>query len=94
MFVNVFNFKNLFLGGSLPALIPDLQGLFKDIIVKNWLYHNVREYSVHIIEEEQMSPDHGAAGMFLELLFTLPELEHSRGTLIWQEIFGDELIKY
>ncbi|MBN2657406.1 MAG: ROK family protein [Spirochaetales bacterium] len=94
LFVNVFNFKNLFLGGRLPAQIPDLQDLFKDVIDKNWLYHNVRECGVHILDEDRMSPALGAAGMFLELLFTVPEMEHSRGALIWQEIFGDDLIDY
>lgn len=94
LFINVFNFKDLFLGGSLPTLIPDLKTLLRDVIDKNWLYKNSRECGIHLVDHENMCPAIGSAAMFLELLFTVPEMEHSRGALIWQGIFGESLIDY
>ncbi|MBB6481604.1 ROK family transcriptional regulator [Spirochaeta isovalerica] len=94
MFVNVFNFKHLFLGGDLPSHISDLEGLFREVIDKNWLYKNQRDCGIHLMSRDEMSPALGAAGMFLDQLFTVPELEHSRGALIWQGIFGDGLVDY
>lgn len=94
LFINVFNFSHLFLGGDLPSLIPDLETVVRDVIDKNWLYKNAREIGIHILGNKDMSPALGAAGMFLEQLFTVPEMDHSRGALIWQDVFGESLIDY
>jgi hypothetical protein len=94
LFVNVFNFKHLFLGGDLPSLIPDLEELVRKVIDINWLYKNARDCRIHLMNRNEMSPALGAAGMFLEQLFTVPEMEHSRGAMIWQSIFDEELINY
>ena len=95
MFINVFNFKHIFLGGDIPVLVPDLNEKLASSINRNWVYHNEEKCSIHIQSNEDMSPASGAAGMFLEQLFTVPELDHDRGAAIWQQIFNsDELICY
>jgi len=95
LFVNVFNFQHIFLGGNIPALVPDLKEQIVSSIDKNWLYKNERTCGVHIQKSDEMSPALGAAGMFLDRLFTVPEMDHDRGAIIWQKIFSNrDLLDY
>lgn len=95
LFVNVFNFQHIFIGGDYPSLLPDLEEILMDAINKNWMYHNKQTCKIHIQQKDEMSPSLGAAGMFLEQLFTVPDMEHDRGALIWQRIFRNiDLLNY
>jgi len=87
LLVNFFNFKNIFLGGDIPDLVQDPVGILEKAIGNNWLYGENRRCTIQIEEDKEMITACGAAGMFLEQMFTVPEMDHHRGALIWQKVF-------
>ena len=88
LFINFFNFKRIILGGDIPDLVPDMKQILQESIHRNWPYGNNLSCSIHIEREKDLITASGAAGMFLEQMFTVPELDHHRGALNWQKVFS------
>ena len=87
LLINFFNFKQIFLGGDLPNLVPELKKKLQKAIDRNWPYGENRSCKIYVKSEKEHITSSGAAGMFLEQLFTVPELDHDRGAIIWQKVF-------
>ncbi|MBN2659092.1 MAG: ROK family transcriptional regulator [Spirochaetales bacterium] len=89
LLVNFFNFRRVILGGDLPDLVPDVQEILGKAVNRNWPYGNKENCIVQIDDGKEMIAASGAAGMFLEQIFTVPELDHERGALTWQKVFNN-----
>jgi len=89
LLINFFNFEHIFLGGDIPALVENPQSILQGAINRNWPYGENKSCTIHIDEEKEMITASGAAGMFLEQMFTVPELDHNRGALTWQKVFNN-----
>ncbi|MBB6481606.1 ROK family transcriptional regulator [Spirochaeta isovalerica] len=90
LLVNFFNFKRVIMGGDLPDLVPDAQEILRKAVNRNWPYGRKESCLVETDEEREKIAASGAAGMFLEQMFTVPEFDHERGALTWQKVFSNK----
>jgi len=73
--VNTLNLSHVFVGGSIEKYRDLIVPIFKEEIQKNWAYVNPVDCSIHISEFGDRIVAFGAAGMFLEQLFGIPDQE-------------------
>jgi len=88
LFVNTFNFQHLFIGGDVEYLTKETKMLINNSIEKNWPYPSQVNCEVEIFSGKKETPATGAAGMFLEKLFTIPTLSSDTEQSMWQIILG------
>lgn len=93
MLINVMNFKNVFIGGDAGYLSPDTKAIFQEEIVRNWPYSTPPECRIEILDARDDLISYSAAGMFLQHLFSDPDLTEDVEikTLWWEQIFNHEL---
>lgn len=77
--VNTLNLTNVVFGGEITDYREMLVPILDDEIQKNWSYPNRVEYSVEFSALNTEAVAYGAAGMFLESIFTIPEMFPSTG---------------
>ncbi len=73
--VNTLNLSHVFVGGSIEKYRDIIIPVFREEIQKNWAYANAVNCSIEVSELGDRIVAFGAAGMFLEELFGLPEQE-------------------
>jgi predicted NBD/HSP70 family sugar kinase len=93
MLVNVMNFKTIFIGGDVQYLSGDMTDIMVNGIAKNWPYSIPPECEIKIIEKQDDLISYSAAGMFLQHLFSDPDVAEDLEikTLWWESIFNHEL---
>lgn len=89
LLINFFNFRKIILGGDLPDLIDNPGEILQKAIHENWPYGKNNSCEIIFDNEADMTTASGAAGMFLEQMFTVPELDHSRGAITWHKVFNN-----
>jgi predicted NBD/HSP70 family sugar kinase len=89
LLVNFFNFNQVYIGGDTPSLVPDIEGILLEAISQNRPHGDNRSCSILIDKEKDSITASGAAGMFLEQIFTVPEMDHDRGALTWRKVFNN-----
>jgi len=72
--VNTLNLTGVVFGGEISEHRAALKPMLTAEIQKNWSYPNQVECSVEFSALEKLTVAYGAAGMFLESIFTIPEL--------------------
>jgi predicted NBD/HSP70 family sugar kinase len=77
--VNTLNLTNVVFGGEIAEYSETLTPILEAEIQKNWSYSNKVECSVEFSALRTNAVAYGAAGMFLEGIFTIPELFSGAG---------------
>lgn len=72
--VNTLNLTNVVFGGEIADYREMLVPILDDEIQKNWSYPNRVEYTVEFSTLKTEAVAYGAAGMFLESIFTIPDM--------------------
>ena len=88
LLVNVFNFKHLFMAGSLDHLHQDSSEIILQAINENWAYNEPVDCEIHMLKDRQNITTTGAAGMFLESLFSVPSLSASPEQSFWRKVLA------
>lgn len=78
--VNTLNLTNVVFGGEISDFRETLVPILDAEIQKNWSYPNRVEYTVEFSEQATNAVAYGAAGMFLESIFTVPDMFSGVGT--------------
>jgi predicted NBD/HSP70 family sugar kinase len=72
--VNTLNLAGVVIGGEISTYKEELRDILQSEIQKNWSYANKVECSVEFAFHGSMAVAFGAAGMFLEHLFSIPDV--------------------
>jgi predicted NBD/HSP70 family sugar kinase len=72
--VNTLNLTGVVFGGEITEYKEKLVPILESEIRKNWSYPNRVECSIDFSAFDKQAVAYGAAGMFLESVFTIPEL--------------------
>lgn len=72
--VNTLNLTNVVFGGEISEYRETLEPLVKTRIQNNWLYSDEVACSIDFSSLGKDAVAYGAAGMFLESIFTIPEV--------------------
>jgi predicted NBD/HSP70 family sugar kinase len=72
--VNTLNLTGVVFGGEIARFQEQLVPMLDAEVQRNWAYPNTVEYRVDFSPFEELAIAYGAAGMFLESLFSIPEL--------------------
>jgi predicted NBD/HSP70 family sugar kinase len=75
--VNILNLKCVIIGGEIAVYREELTSILKEEIQRNWSYQNTVDCSIEFAALGDMAVAYGAAGMFLEHFFSIPEVEDS-----------------
>ncbi|GAB6090233.1 ROK family transcriptional regulator [Spirochaeta dissipatitropha] len=75
--VNVLNLKEVILGGRIEYH-PEIIDVMQEEIYKNWSYDTPTRVKVRFSDLQEQTVAYGAAGMFLEQLFSLPDVSASK----------------
>ncbi len=75
--VNSLNLSAVVVGGSIEQFREDLVSIFEDEIQRNWSYDDPVQCRIRFSSLGEDSVAYGAAGMFLEHLFSLPGVDGS-----------------
>lgn len=71
---NVLDLNDVIIGGAIEKYNEELIPLFERAIERNWLYANQTKCRVRGSSFGPFAVSYGAAGMFLEQIFSLPDL--------------------
>lgn len=77
LLVNMFNLQQVVLGGRMEYH-PEIISIMQDEIAKNWSYNTPTEVAVRFSTLQELTIAYGAAGMFLESFFGLPDISYSK----------------
>ena len=72
--VNTLNLKGVVFGGEITGYKEMLLSILDAEIQSNWAYPNRVEYQVEFSPFNELAIAYGAAGMYLESMFLIPEL--------------------
>ncbi len=84
--VNCIDFTKILFTGDLPAHRGNLKEAMEKAIVKNWIYDLERNFIIEFSVYGQQSVGIGAAGFFIEKLFSVPDVADR-----FQELVGYDL---
>ncbi|MFW5777258.1 MAG: ROK family protein [Spirochaetota bacterium] len=84
--VNTLNLTNVVFGGEIADFREMLVPILDAEIQKNWSYANRVEYTVEFSEKNTYAVAYGAAGMFLESIYTIPDMFAGAGSATQHEI--------
>mgnify|MGYP006289955579 FL=1 len=84
--VNTLNLTNVVFGGEIADFREMLVPILDAEIQKNWSYPNRVEYTVEFSEKNTYAVAYGAAGMFLESIYTIPDMFSEAGSATQHEI--------
>ncbi|MCG8570236.1 MAG: ROK family transcriptional regulator [Spirochaetes bacterium] len=87
LLVNTFNFSHLYLGGFIKDHDQEIISILNDEIQHNWPYYDSVKCRISFSALGYQVVAYGAAGMIVEKLFSLPEINEN-GKAIWT---GNEL---
>ncbi|MDZ7792353.1 MAG: ROK family transcriptional regulator [Spirochaetia bacterium] len=73
LLVNILNLQQVVLGGRMEYH-PEILSIMQDEIAKNWSYDTPAEVLVRFSTLQELTIAYGAAGMFLEAFFGLPDI--------------------
>lgn len=77
--VNILNLKSVVIGGELAGYREELTALLKEEIQRNWSFEDTVSCSIEFAALGENAVAYGAAGMFLEHFFSVPEVGDSLG---------------
>ena len=72
--VNILNLTSVVIGGEIIKYRDEIVPVLRKEIQKNWSYPNQVECSIEFATMGDMAVAYGAAGMFLERFFSIPEI--------------------
>ncbi len=75
--VNTLNLKSVVIGGEIAGYRQELSAVMKEEIQRNWSYKDTVDCSIEFAALGDMAVAYGAAGMFLEHFFSVPEVADS-----------------
>lgn len=77
---NTLNLQQVFIGGDLERYQDEIVPLFKQELVRTWSYQELLDPKCKIAfsTHERNAVAYGAAGMLLEHIFSLPEMESGK----------------
>lgn len=84
LLVNVFNFKQIFLGGDMEYLHPDFTRFLDEAIYTNWPYPGRVEYELNILEQSGDLAGMGGAGLVLQRFFSIPDPNSPQKEAYWE----------
>jgi predicted NBD/HSP70 family sugar kinase len=71
--VNALNLDCVVIGGEIAAYKDEIVGVLREEIRRNWSYSNEVDCSIEFAALGEMAVAYGAAGMFLERFFSIPD---------------------
>ncbi len=77
--VNTLNLTSVVIGGEIARYKSEIVASLGRAIQQNWSYPNTVDCSIEFATLGDMAVAYGAAGMFLERLFSIPEVTESPG---------------
>lgn len=86
--LNVFNFKQIFLGGDLQYLHPDFTLFLDKATYKNWPYPGRVDYSLNILERSNDLAAMGGAALVLQHFFSVPDPNTPQKNAYWENLSG------
>ncbi len=75
--VNILNLTDVILGGRIEYH-PEIIAVMQEEIYRNWSYDSPTQVHVRFSDLQEQTVAYGAAGMFLEQLFSLPDVSASK----------------
>jgi len=87
--VNCVDLTKIVFTGDIPAHRENLGELMEEAIARNWLYSLERNLDIDFSENGQHSVCLGAAGLFVEKLFSVPDIAGR-----FEELVGYDLYDY
>lgn len=73
--VNALDLSSVVIGGELSKYEEEIVDVLHSEIQRNWSYPNEVDCSIEFAKLGEMAVAYGAAGMFLESFFSIPEIE-------------------
>lgn len=77
--VNTLDLSEVVIGGAIEKYWDELSPLIREEIERNWLYSGQNHCTVRSSTLGTFAVSYGAAAMFLEHLFSLPDMRHGIG---------------
>ena len=84
--INCIDFTKILFAGDIPAHPANLKEIMENAIVTNWIYDLDRKFNIEFSEHGNKSVCIGAAGLFVEKLFSVPDIADR-----FQELVGFDL---
>jgi predicted NBD/HSP70 family sugar kinase len=78
LFVNTFNLSHIFLGGFMENYESEIVTIIKGAIQNNWAYTNKVNCKVQFTTTGDLAVAYGAAAMYLEKFFSVPEIHEDK----------------
>ncbi|HYW84950.1 MAG TPA: ROK family protein, partial [Spirochaetia bacterium] len=75
--VNALNLTSVVIGGEIAAYRDTLTEMLEEEIQKNWSYENKVDCAIEFATLGDRAVAYGAAGMFLERFFSIPDVVES-----------------
>lgn len=76
---NSLDLRDVIIGGAIEKYWEELAPMLREEIERNWLYERQNQCTVRGSSLGPFAVSYGAAGMFLEHLFSLPDVSHGIG---------------
>lgn len=89
LLVNSVDFTKIVFTGDLPANRENLEEAMRSAIASNWVYDLDRDVEIEFSEYGNRSVSMGAAGLFVEKLFSVPDIADR-----FQELVGYDLYEH
>ena len=77
LLVNVLNLTCVVFGGEISAYRAEVTKILREEIRRNWSYDNAVECAIEFATLGDKAVAYGAAGMFLERFFSIPDFVDS-----------------
>lgn len=91
LFTNTFNFSKVLFAGVFNDYRHDIERLLKESLIENWGYNIAPKVAIEFTTFGDYDVSYGAAGMFIEKLFTIPDIS---GFETVHELKGMDLFNY
>lgn len=88
LFVNMFNFKQIFFGGDLELIPDETKDIVENAIKRNWSYSKNIDCEIQIMKGQKSPAALGAAGMLLDQLFSIPDLNQDNNSTFLNKVLG------
>lgn len=85
--VNCFDFTKIVFAGDIPAHQGNLRNLLSDAVAENSLYDLPKDIQLDFSPAREFSVAWGAAGLFAEKLFSIPDVTGFRDELVGYSLF-------
>ncbi len=79
LIVNFFNLSDIVIGGAIEQYFTAIELMLSQEIQQNWLHPDQMSYKIRSSQQKQNTVAYGAACMFLERLFGIPEMNVTNG---------------